>query len=465
MKPAVPHLCPLSILGFILFVMAGCATVKTPVAPVPDESGAYYDWTVTGQPERPYIHNYDQTFVMKIKLADKLPGEKSHVYLRCDQALGVIRRIDNLTCGVPKIVYLVGWQYNGHDSKYPAWGEVNPGIKHPQDATALDSLKWLMAEGCKYHTTISLHINMMDAYQDSPLWDEYLRDDVIAKDTNGVPIKAAVWPKGIKVDAGTQSYNISYAREWELGLAQERIDGLLAMLPIQKAGTIHIGAFHTIPPTRRAAKSISPYLGYSLQQEAAAQRKIYRYFRDHGVDVTSEKSSMYRIDPFIGLQPMAYGFTPVGTNVPPSLYCGTAMGSMEGMILKDARMPGLTEQFCTRFLPWCLAHTDSPLKGSQKMIETPQTVLIGGENILTGDDICMPALWMDHALIAYSKNGYSAEHWNLPPGWETVRNVKVSALTQEGPKEYDELPVKNGALTLSLQPDEGVLIEPADVQN
>src|SRR5271154_5319743 len=126
--------------GGALFLLAGFAGVKA------DVSGAYYDWTVTRQPERPWIHQYDRTMVYKITLGTKLTADKSLVYLRCDQALDVIRRIDNVTCGAPKTVYVVGWQYNGHDSKYPAWGEVNPGIKRPEDATALDSLKWLMAE-------------------------------------------------------------------------------------------------------------------------------------------------------------------------------------------------------------------------------------------------------------------------------------------------------------------------------
>ena len=59
--------------------------------------------------------------------------------------------MDKRTVGIPKIVYLVGWQYNGHDSKYPAWFEVNERLKRPEDKTALESLKWLMKEA----TTVS----------------------------------------------------------------------------------------------------------------------------------------------------------------------------------------------------------------------------------------------------------------------------------------------------------------------
>jgi hypothetical protein len=92
-------------------------------------------------PEIKWKHNYSQVLWMKMFLAsvdmETIPhgphkardkGE-SHVYLTFEQALDVIRRVDNLTLGIPKIIYVVGWQYNGHDSKYPAWGEVNPKLK------------------------------------------------------------------------------------------------------------------------------------------------------------------------------------------------------------------------------------------------------------------------------------------------------------------------------------------------
>ena len=430
-----------------------------------DESGAYYDWTVTRQPERPWIHQYDRTLVYKLTLGTKLTAESSLVNLRCDQALDVIRRIDNVTCGAPKIVYVVGWQYSGHDSKYPAWGEVNPGIKRPEDATALDSLKWLMSEAKKYHTIVSVHINMYDAYPDSPLWEEYLTNNVIAKNTNGVPIKGMVWPASARSapDDATQSYPIDYAQEWKLGLAQRRIDGLLALLPIQDAGTIHIDAFHTIPPGRRQAKSVSPYLGFTLEQEAETQRKIYRYFRDRGVDATAEQSTQTRIDPFIGLEPMANAYQAPGTNIPPSLYCGMPADNLQGMIKQNAaNLPSLKGTFCTRFMPWYWAHVTGGTNGVAKVIDAPQPRMLGGEQIMSGDDVCFPMFWRDHALVANSRNGYAAKNWELPSGWEQVKKVKISDVTMEGANEVGETGVTNHAVTLSLGANQEVLITPAE---
>ena len=120
---------------------------------------------------RAFNHDYSRTWVTKIALA--VPDRKGGCEVRVtfEQALEMIRQSDNLSLGVPKIVYLVGWQYNGHDDKYPAFFEVNEPLKRPQDATAEESLRWLMREARKYHTTVSLHINMVDAFEESPLWD------------------------------------------------------------------------------------------------------------------------------------------------------------------------------------------------------------------------------------------------------------------------------------------------------
>jgi lysophospholipase L1-like esterase len=422
-------------------------------------SGAYYDWTKTKQPERPWVLPYYQTLVMKIFLAEKQANDGCKVFLTFEQALEVIKRLDTITLGIPKIVYLVGWQHNGHDSKYPDWSVVNPRLKRERDAQAVDSLKWLMAEGVKYHTTVSLHINMFDAYADSPLWETYLKNDIIAKDEKGVLIKGEVQgPKGQDPRIDTQSYYISYAREWEKGLAQKRIDGLLDLLPIQKAGTVHIDAFHTLSPRPhcvapdpsntldKANKSISPYLKIPVEKEVEAQRKIYRYFRDHGVDVTSEGSTFLRPDAFVGLQPMAWDYRAPAGGIPPSLYCGTPMRA-EPEILKDpVKLPGVVSQFCNRVVPWYYDNNTTVLKGSQPL--------------RAGDDLCYPALWCEKTLVAYSFKGYESKTWTLPPGWESVKKVVVSEIRPEGLKKLSEVEVKDGKITISLAKEQGVMIQP-----
>jgi hypothetical protein len=385
---------------------------------------------------------------MKIFLAERTDGGKGcKVYLTFEQALDVIERLDRITCGAPKIIYLVGWQYNGHDSKYPAWGEVNARLKRPQDATALESLKWLMREGGAHHTTVSLHINALDAYEDSPLWQEYLEKDIIAKDKSGAPLKGIVW-------SGLQSYPLSYAREWETGCAKRRIDGLLKMLPeLKEAHTIHIDAFHTYPPLPGESqvpgfKGISPYLGYGPEQECAAQRKTLRYFRDWGLDVTSEHSTGGRLDPFVGLQPMAWIYEPPAPDISPSLYCGTPMRA-EGEIRADPKaLPGLLEQFCLKAAPeiWANATLNSQLSAAQ-------------QRVLQGNDCCVPLVWKTKpAVVAYSRTGYARKTWQLPAEWmgvktATMTNVSVDSLTSAGTAE-----IKDGEVVLELKPAQAVML-------
>ena len=151
----------------------------------------------------PFYRDYYQTLVLKLFLGmegepvERLAKEplfqrKHDVICTFEEALEVMRKTDNLTRGIPKIVYLVGWQKGGHDHGYPSWAEVNPRLKRAQDANALESLRWLIREARKLHTTVSLHLNMVDAYRQSPLWDEYVAKDCFAKDSDGKLLVAGI---------------------------------------------------------------------------------------------------------------------------------------------------------------------------------------------------------------------------------------------------------------------------------
>ena len=102
----------------------------------------------------------------------------STVFMTFAQALENLKIVDHITRGMPKIAYLMDWQYRGHDDKHPAWHEVNETLKRPTDATALASFLWLKREAQKYNTIVSVHINMTDAYPNSPLWDDYVKADL-----------------------------------------------------------------------------------------------------------------------------------------------------------------------------------------------------------------------------------------------------------------------------------------------
>lgn len=417
-------------------------------------------------PERPWIHPYHQTLTMKMFMCDR----NGKVHRTFDQALDVIRKIDHLTRGIPKIIYLVGWQYNGHDTGYPSWRKVNSKLKRAGDSSAVNSLIWLMNEGYKYNTTVSLHINMLDASRESPLWDEYIKKDIVARNADGT-LRNYVW-----------GYPISYTREWEEELAQRRIDSLCQMLPLKRAGTIHVDAFHTYVP-QQGEIPISPYHKITTDQEIETQKKIFRYWRDKGIDLTSEFDDNYRKDPFIGLQPMAWHFGGLDPmKIPASLYCGGNGGDIrfgqsmlgENKIKADpVHLKGFIDEFCQKTLVWYYLNRLDRISDIEGIVTFSEGVTSRKDgNILKvqkgkvvlqeGDDVFVPALWREsREIIAYSKDGYSNKKWKLPFEWKDINRVNIYKITLTGlAKVPISTEVNEHYISLSLSAGEAIAILP-----
>ena len=348
----------------------GIATIEAVVVEGGKTFKASTDVVVT-----PYYRDYHQALVLKLFLGmegdpvERLANafrEGHEVLCTFEEALEVIRKTDNLTRGIPKIIYLVGWQEDGDDHGYPAWSEVNPRMKRAQDAIALDSLRWLIREARKINTTVSLHINMTDAYKHSPLWDEYAAKDCFAKDASGQLLLAGIQMKG------DDMYNVVYPKEWDAELAQRRIDGLIKMIPELKEGhTIHIDVFIA---NRDGGKPISPWHakpehgGLTPDKYVETQRKIFHYWRDRGFDVTGEGTGW--ADPpgehFIGLQAMSWWYSWNPMEIPECLGArgrtdrggdgdfrfGSSMHGEEIWKNDKTNMPGFLGMFCRTTLPW-----------------------------------------------------------------------------------------------------------------
>ena len=102
-----------------------------------------------------------------------------------DQALALIRRIHDYSGGLHQVVYLVGWQFDGHDSKYPDWSEVGPQCRSSLSDDPLTSLRLAMQEARKYNADLSLHVNMNDAYTNAPSWKTYEANDLFCRHKDG----------------------------------------------------------------------------------------------------------------------------------------------------------------------------------------------------------------------------------------------------------------------------------------
>ncbi len=367
--------------------------------------------------EPTYRHAYHQTFVSKMMLADKADPAKDVTF---EQALGMIRQVHRITGGVPHITYLTGWQHEGHDSKYPDFSAVNERLKRPQDRDGLSSLRWLIEAAREYNTTVSVHVNLCDAYKTSPLWDEYVREDLLVRTRTGELATGGVW-------GGEQSYWVSKAREWESGRTKQRLDALLELLPLERQGTMHIDVFSPNP---------SVYHGVTMAQEVRAMEGILLYLRSRGVDVTKE----WFHHEFAGLVPMVYHLNldeASRLRYPPSVICGgsdewnsranrsvfgnrSASATPEGGCLYEEAWgrsidkdlyPGLKTfvgDFCTRTLPWLYlnrhraiehAHTERSYGvrftgGVRTEVDTETRRLrmwCGDRLLLDGDDVCIPA--------------------------------------------------------------------------
>lgn len=471
----------------------GAAMEVHPFRPAP------FTWQVTPR------HDYARTFVTKLFMSQSLfDGElhgtfklrdngRQRNFLTCEQALELIKGMDTVTLGLPKIVYLVGWQYNGHDSKYPAFFEANPAVKRPQDATAFDSLRWLMAEARKYHTAVSLHINMFDAYTDSPLFEEYRRADVLARDKEG-HLLTSDW-----------GYTVSYAAEWAKGLAQKRLDRLLSLLPIAEAGTLHIDAFHsTLPyPVKEGDKwtihwtsPISPGHGYTEADEVAAQLEIIRYLDARGIDVTIEGVGEGLAEKaFNGYIPLYFHYGNVnmkhnlafsaqqatGVNIYGPARCFGFSVDGERLFRENpdhvAALEDFKRQFCTselvflylnsfsrKSLAWdghgaAAGELDCGIKTS--LNGDRFAVVKDGAPLVEDGNVFIPAAWCGPScLVAFSRDGYERKTWTIPRGTGMPRELAAWTITPTGRTPFKEFSSTGRQITLSLTPGQMVVLGP-----
>jgi len=440
-----------------------------------------------------FNHRYHEALVYKVMNACK----PDRVYRTFEQTLDIIRLTHRLTRGVPQIVYLTGWQYDGHDSKYPAWFEVNPRLARAGEAPQ-DSLLWLMREAReKYNAVVSVHINMCDAYQNSPLWEEYVQADVLSKDEEGQILRGGIWD-------GEQAYGICKSREWASGLARRRIDQILAMLPLAEAGTVHIDVFGI---------HVSPFHGTTPETEVAVMKEIIGYWNSRGVDVTTE----YSQHEFVGLVPYFFHFNfdeASRLRYPAALVCGggsawnkravkaerpifnceggclyeEAWGQsvdLEPCYLDQHPFEEFISDFYLKTLPFLFLnrhrveehiHTaeqyrvrfSDGVETSVRKFDRDFQLTHRGRLLVQGSDVFLPLFWRDRECIAFSRRG--GEHiWTLPPDWRDVSHVAVTTLT-DAPEFMDAEPAETvvrvlagSRIRLFLMPRQAVAVSPAIV--
>lgn len=440
-------------------------------------SGEPYDYTQTMQPERPYMLDYSQMMMMKFHLASPDRKGGSQVFLSYDDALEYIKGLDAISRGLPKVVYLVGWQYEGHDCKYPAMDEFNETLKRPEDATAADSFFWLREQASRYNTIVSIHTLISDAYTDSPLWHDYVKNGFICRDANGDFVSPGILN-------GQPMYYVDNYTEWKKGWLQKRLDRVVDLCRIQDVKTIHIDAFQ---PHENVYLDVT----YDMAEEVC--RKVIRYLRDKGIDVTGEFwHGTTRNDTYIGLQAGAWWNDLTcheRAAIPASLSAGGRSGQFswntnpEAAFLfgdnmmaettldaityngigKRAVWAELKSDFCLMTLPYMYynRHTVVEYQADAKRVIYSdgltadygrQTVTQGNMTLRDRNNVFIPALWVKdrREIIAYSANGYNGRRWVLPADWAGVTEVTMCPLDENGVGDPVTLPVTNNSVTFSL---------------
>lgn len=445
--------------------------------------------------EKVWNYNYDYASCMVMKLGMAVPDKgnpgKSKVSLTFRDALDYIKKIDNITQGITKIYYLVGWQYLGHDDKYPDFFEVNSALKRPEDETAYDSFKWFSDEAKKFHSVISVHINFNDAYDNAPSFQDFVKAGALIRKKNGKP-------HAIENYNGRKCYKTCHKAYWESGLFKRQFDRFVDTFPfIAETGTVHVDNF-------QCYKNYAPYVSIKEMQEA--RRKMIEYVKSKGIDITSEftykESENLPNRPIFGLPRDHYKSSPMDTvgiiplswwcyrvtdaellRYPPQIYCGGEFreeiynkifyGNMHGEDIVTKGNPNWAKDFICRFATYQVpGHYLNSLtriavkgKGSDKSCEFSDGVVSyakgrkitrNGETVKDGDTLLLPLVQKEKTYVAYSKNGDSRKWKVFESG---VTKAKIYKITENGNEYCGETAIQNGTLALTLSPDTAYIVE------
>ena len=451
-----------------------------------------------------FNYNYSKILWMKMFLAKPdFENNTSEVLINFEQASEIIKRIDNITQGIEKIIYLVGWQGLGHDDLYPEMNVINPYLKRECDATAKDSLLWLIAEAKKCNTVISYHGNVADAYKASPTHEEFVKESAVLKHTDGTP---AV----IEIFNGRDAYKTSYKQFWESGLFKKIIDDFCEAVPVKEAGTVHLDNFCI-------AENMFPRT--DVEQQNEARNKMLDYVMSLGIDVTSEYTyrelllradaekhpvrkyyaqyqdnlpvgdwrdaplhtlgripavwwmSNMTIDDCINIQPEEFsGY--LNDSVLKTVFYGTMHGEdiwMNNGIDSEVWVPLFVREFCTHHIPYIYLNRYKRLSykeddgnyivtfdGGVESTGRTKTITRNGIVLKNGNDVILPLTQDNMTFVAYSENGKDGE-WNIPDA--PFSKAAVYNITEYGNEYIGDVTVTDKKILLSLSAGQAVAVK------
>jgi hypothetical protein len=212
---------------------------------------------------------YRETVWYKVFNARRL-GDVSTTY---KQTLEIIEAVHHVTDHMPQMAYLVGWQYDGHDTGFPSYDKLNPVL-----GTREELLDLCRVAKERFDCVISYHSNVDDAYKQYPGWD----DDLMCKDVDGELMPWMVFDE-------RQSYHLCHTKDVESGKLFERMDAMMKLIPVEK--TIHMDAFRHYNHSWDGDEFIG-----SMEELICGVRPILDYFNARGIDVSTESVDGWAVD-------------------------------------------------------------------------------------------------------------------------------------------------------------------------
>ena len=438
---------------------------------------AINDFNIEGfTPEKPYNFNYEQTVNYTLSVFDE-----NNLY-NAEDILNIIKTIDTVMVGTKKICFLKGWQYNGEDTGYPAFFEVNNCLKRECDATARESLLWLMAEATAFNTTVSLSINLTHAKKNSSIYSLYEEKDLLLKNADGNLLC-------VKNQYGNSVNLINIKQELECGYLERRLQKLAEIVPLKKLGVILVEEFE-----------LRPGFNAPIKELKAARNKIIKLIKKQGCDLCLdylyyEKENGERKESLIGKVPFVFNISQSLIDYmvrPASLICGgkttnlykecesASMHLLFGesvdieSLLKTPKnlAQNLFKEFCTKYLKYrflnSLDRLTATVVGSDVSVNFSKNVTtylnedrltINGVTAKQGNELVIPTDFIEKgSAVVYTEKGGQID-WNLSKilGFASSQNIELSEINQNGLSEKKRFTrLNNGMLELDLEPGKPV---------
>ncbi|HHY83523.1 MAG TPA: hypothetical protein GX505_12740 [Clostridiales bacterium] len=390
-----------------------------------------------------------------------------------EKALETIKRVSRLLDGARQIVYLVGFQYSGHDTGYPYVLEINP------KAGSIEDLKRCIQEAARYNAVLSLHDNYDDAY-----YSDYLPREILALNEEGKPCKIWFWSSDMSYAVGPKKYA-------DLGLMQKRVKQTIETYGIHT--TYHLDVLSS--EVRR--HDFDLFCQTAADENLQGKLAVIKEFNKYGIDITSENVA----HPFAGEigyawwtrhNPGAVLF-PGEEIIPltPMIYHGFIQYNCAGYGKKDM-LAGMirgasttwteTEQdigtehiraFYLQTLPMGLLYDlkmeDYRAEGFKVLVEFENdsricadlqnltySITVNGRIIARNWTTFAPGL-KEGSYLAYSLDGGMLEY-DAPEGWHDGVNLKAVVLTEEGEGHSIPCSLKNGRIYIDMPADKPVRI-------